>query len=289
MEQPVQFSANGRQLFGILHIPDGPASPVDTVVMVTGGPQTRYGSHRLYVLLARYLCERGVAVLRFDYEGMGDSEGEFVGAAGAAGSIEAALAYIDSAVVNRGRKIVWSLCDGASASAHFVAVRPRAADGAVLCNPYIQKELVQYRRHYYKRRLLQRDFWRDLLRVRVNVAGALLEVLTILRTGVSQRIRKLLAARSWTNEPFSLDSLLLSLQNIEVPTWCVLSAHDDVAQEFLEGISSGFGKTVVEKNPNIRITTIAAADHTFSLPGNSAALNAATVAALQAMGCRTLS
>ena len=45
------------------------------VLIVTGGPQYRAGSHRQFVLLARFLAARGMAVLRFDYRGMGDSEG----------------------------------------------------------------------------------------------------------------------------------------------------------------------------------------------------------------------
>jgi hypothetical protein len=64
--------------------------------------------------------------------------------------------------------------------------------------------------------------------------------------------------------------------------------NDDVAQEFLEGISGGSGRAILERNGNIHVTKIAAADHTFSLPGNRDALNTVTLSALQAMGCRTL-
>ncbi|NND69017.1 MAG: hydrolase 1, exosortase A system-associated, partial [Halioglobus sp.] len=42
---------------------------------MVGGPQYRVGSHRQFTLLARHLAAQGFTSLRFDYSGMGDSEG----------------------------------------------------------------------------------------------------------------------------------------------------------------------------------------------------------------------
>ena len=74
VETPLLFQCDGKQLLGMLHLPQ---QPVRTgVVMVVGGPQYRVGSHRQFLLLSRFLAQHGVAVFRFDYRGMGDSEGE---------------------------------------------------------------------------------------------------------------------------------------------------------------------------------------------------------------------
>ena len=66
-----------EDLLGIIHLPE--AVSRRGVVILVGGPQYRVGSHRQFLLLARALAQHGVPVLRFDFRGMGDSDGEFHG------------------------------------------------------------------------------------------------------------------------------------------------------------------------------------------------------------------
>ena len=73
-EQAIRFECADDSLFGILSIPDQPISR--GVLIVVGGPQYRVGSHRQFTLLARHLATAGIPVMRYDYRGMGDSEGE---------------------------------------------------------------------------------------------------------------------------------------------------------------------------------------------------------------------
>lgn len=72
-EHALLFQCAHSTLVGVLSLPAVPASTA--VVIVVGGPQYRVGSHRQFVLLARALAAGGYAVLRFDYQGMGDSQG----------------------------------------------------------------------------------------------------------------------------------------------------------------------------------------------------------------------
>jgi len=72
-EQALVFGCGGESLVGVLALPDAPS--VRGVLIVVGGPQYRAGSHRQFTLLARELARSGVASLRFDYRGMGDSSG----------------------------------------------------------------------------------------------------------------------------------------------------------------------------------------------------------------------
>ncbi|CAM3905256.1 alpha/beta fold hydrolase [Deinococcus frigens] len=66
-------------MYGMLHTPDSPAPAQGwpSVVMVHGYTGHRTEHHRLFVLLSRVLAARGMASLRFDCRGSGDSQGDF--------------------------------------------------------------------------------------------------------------------------------------------------------------------------------------------------------------------
>ena len=76
-EHAIAFDCVEEQLLGVVSLP-AQASDIGVLVIV-GGPQYRVGSHRQFVLLARYLAASGYPVLRFDVRGMGDSSGQFPG------------------------------------------------------------------------------------------------------------------------------------------------------------------------------------------------------------------
>ena len=73
-ERPLAFQCKNDWLYGILSLPE--QAVARGVLIVVGGPQYRVGSHRQFTLLARHLAEHGIPVMRFDYRGMGDSEGD---------------------------------------------------------------------------------------------------------------------------------------------------------------------------------------------------------------------
>ncbi|UCD72892.1 MAG: alpha/beta fold hydrolase [Candidatus Bathyarchaeota archaeon] len=79
MIKPVIFENQGERLVGILHVPDklkrGGKAP--GVVMLHGLTGNKIENHRLFVLAARDLCDLGFVVLRFDFRGSGDSDGDF--------------------------------------------------------------------------------------------------------------------------------------------------------------------------------------------------------------------
>lgn len=79
MEQFAQFSVGGQRLYGMLHLPESspPATGWPSVILLHGFTGNRTESHRSFVLLARRLCAAGVACLRFDFRGSGESQGDF--------------------------------------------------------------------------------------------------------------------------------------------------------------------------------------------------------------------
>lgn len=71
-------SETGPRLAGTISIPEG-EGPHPGVVLVSGsGPQTRdseVAGHKLFAVVADYLTRQGIAVLRYDERGMGESGG----------------------------------------------------------------------------------------------------------------------------------------------------------------------------------------------------------------------
>ena len=75
-QRALRFNCNGSGsgLVGIVEVPER-ALPRG-VLVVTGEPQYRVGSHRQLTMLARILSQRGIPVMRFERRSMGEGEGE---------------------------------------------------------------------------------------------------------------------------------------------------------------------------------------------------------------------
>jgi len=91
VERPVSFDSDGRRLYGILGCPDtigralrdpvtagAPSAPraARGVVLIHGWSGYRIGPNRIFVDASRAFNAAGVATLRFDLRGRGDSEGD---------------------------------------------------------------------------------------------------------------------------------------------------------------------------------------------------------------------
>lgn len=74
--EAITLENEGEKIFAILHRPLS-AGPVPAIVICSGFGGNKCGKFRLFVRLGKELAKRGIAVLRFDYRGAGDSEGEF--------------------------------------------------------------------------------------------------------------------------------------------------------------------------------------------------------------------
>lgn len=81
MERAHSIESGGISLAATLHEPEpreeGDASGHPLVLICHGFVSNRIGVNRLFVKAARELASHGLAVLRFDYGGCGESEGEY--------------------------------------------------------------------------------------------------------------------------------------------------------------------------------------------------------------------
>ena len=133
-QRALQFTCQGSSLVGIIDVPERPLPR--GVLVISGGPQYRVGSHRHYTLLARLLAPRGIPVMRFDYRGMGDSEGEARGCDSIDDDIRAAIKEFFMQMPEMEEIVIWGLGEGATAAALFAHTDPRVR-GLVLLNPWV--------------------------------------------------------------------------------------------------------------------------------------------------------
>lgn len=256
-ERALLFSCGSERLVGVLH----PGDRRDVgVVLVVGGPQYRVGSHRQFVLLARALARAGFPVLRFDYRGMGDSDGAPRTFEDVEEDIRAAIDCLLREAPHLRGVVLWGLCDGASASLMYAPSDPRVL-GLVLLNPWARTEAgiaEAYVKHYYVRRLADRDFWRSLFTGRVRVFGSLCEF-----------VRNLLIARragsASAHERLDFtERMRHGAQAFRGPLLLVISGRDLTASEFEAYCARTAGWDEVLRRPATRRMFLADADHTFS-------------------------
>ncbi|MDO8959005.1 MAG: hydrolase 1, exosortase A system-associated [Rhodocyclaceae bacterium] len=255
-EDAVRFGCENENLFGILARPERPADI--GIVIVVGGPQTRVGSHRQFVLLSRALAAAGFPVLRFDYRGMGDSTGAPRNFEAITSDICAASAALQAACPNVKRIVLWGLCDAAAALLLYWddTHDPRIA-GLCLLNPWVRSEATLAKtqvKHYYGQRLLQKEFWRKLLSGKLNLVGAL--------SGFLGKLKQ--ASAGIDSRPGFQDRMARSLRNFPGPVLLLQSGNDYTAREFLEYANSGASWRGLLDRPSVTRIDIADADHTFS-------------------------
>lgn len=266
-EQPVVFACEGSRLIGIVACPEIPAET--GVVIIVGGPQYRAGSHRQFTLLARHLAEQGIASIRFDYRGMGDSEGDMRHFEVVGTDIRAAIDTLITQVPSIARIALWGLCDAASAALYYVQHDTRV-NGLVLLNPWVHSAALAARarlKNYYLARLMQRSFWIKLLTGKFSTRNALGDLNKSVKQtlpGDGAASENSLPANPLHGSPGYVERMLLGLRAFNGDTLFLLSGNDLTAQEFVTLTKQDKNWRAACRAPSITRKTLAGANHTFS-------------------------
>lgn len=251
-------------MLGILAIPADTSRVSDVAVLIAvGGPQYRAGSHRQFVLLARHLARSGTPALRFDYRGMGDSEGHLQTFEQTAEDFESAVNALIQTLPNVRRVVIWGLCDAASAALLYLhqTQDPRIA-GLIMANPWVrsaQSLARAHAKHYYLQRLQDPAFWRKLLSGGVALSSGA-ELMRNLRSLLPHR--KTLEKRS-ASLRFQ-DRMIEALRSFAGRSLILLSENDLTAQEFRDLLARDPDWQQSIRSPSVNCVTMAGADHTFS-------------------------
>jgi len=269
-EVPQVFFCEGDHLYGITHLPE--SSSIDLgILIVVGGPQTRVGSHRQFIQLARFLAQKGFTVFRFDYRGMGDSEGKHPDFEKIELDINAAIEHFLQSTPNVKRVAIWGLCDAASA-AMLNAHKYDAVKALILLNPWARTEsglAKSYVKNYYLKRVMTPAFWRKVFGGDFKIVESLKSFLKNLSKAYIKSDKKVEAQIHHkiveNNDNRTLPERMFdNYAKFSGKSLFILSGNDLTAQEFKDAATfSSVWKQCVNIG-NTEILHFPAANHTFS-------------------------
>lgn len=263
-ERGVTFQCQGEKLLGIVHQAIHPNTR--GVILVVGGPQYRVGSHRQFLLLARDLAAAGIPVFRFDYRGMGDSEGELVGFEHIQEDIRSAVDCFQTQLPEVEEVVLWGLCDAASASAFYAPADDRVT-GLVLLNPWVRSEHGEAKafiKHYYFQRLFSKAFWKKVFKGRFQLGKSLSSFFgSLLRA--KQSATDMLGNDFEEKESVPLaERLYQGLKAYKGNVMLILSGNDLTAAEFKDEVKSSKKFKSLLKQERFQCNDFNESDHTFS-------------------------
>ena len=272
----ITFQCGTDWLYGILTLPTSvepvPASVGRGVLVVVGGPQYRVGSHRQFALLAQSLTIRHIPVMRFDYRGMGDSEGNTRNFEEIEADLRAALDAFYAAVPGLSEVVIWGLCDAASA-AIFYAHQDRRVTGLVLLNPWVHTEAGMakaYLKHYYFSRMMAPELWRKILTGGFQFGAAIRSFLSLVRAAAGTRPDAPATSTAGARQvavPYAAtlpERMLSGLERFKGRVLVILSGNDLTAQEFSDVVEASPRWRQRLQADGVRQHKLQAANHTFS-------------------------
>lgn len=256
-ERMLVFGEPGAERVGVLSEPNGTGVAGLPVIIVVGGPQTRVGSHRQFVTMARRLAAAGHPCLRFDLSGMGDSPGPRPDFEKAGPDLKRAVDTLAAALPTFDGAALWGLCDGASA-----AILNAQADARIVtviaANPWARSDATRSAAlvsSHYGGRLRSPAFWKKLVTGRIDLFGSAREAL-----GHLLRARKQASPQARGELPDRLAGALGALQG---RVRLQLSGRDLTAAEFEIAMTrAGLADCLAAA------WRLAQADHTFSDPAH---------------------
>jgi exosortase A-associated hydrolase 1 len=276
-ERAIAFGCHDATLYGIVSVPEQVSRR--GVLIVVGGPQYRVGSHRQFTLLARSLAAQGIAAMRFDYRGMGDSDGAVRTFEDVDEDLRAALDGFCGAVPGLDQVVLWGLCDAASAALFYAGQDARVC-GLVLLNPWVRTSegiAKTTLKHYYRDRLLQPELWKKILSGRFDYGAAIGSFTRLLGAASGAKPAPSESVAAAPDAPAVVTAPPRAVANLALPqrmldgmtgfggkVLLILSGADLTAQEFSDMAKRSRAWRAALASSRVTRHTLAAADHTFS-------------------------
>jgi len=268
VERPCRFG-EGERLFGMLCEPAGPVRGEIAVIIGNTGGDPHYGLGDLSVALARRLAGAGVASLRMDYAGLGDSLNGPEDAqphlfdTPRLPDLQAAMAVLEGAGYRR--FVAAGICSGAYHALHAALADERVV-GLYLVNlPKYrwrfgdEADVVQRRAmrstHAYLQGLKQPDIWRRMLRREIH-AGRITALL-------ARRLLRRLALRAGGSMAARFPRQALTALSRRGVRTAIVHGLDDPGLDELEAHFGRLGRRLAAL-PHVGVTIVPEIDHAVS-------------------------
>lgn len=292
IEQAIRFGADDA-LAGILCEPEQ-ARAIKTVIMLNTGANAHIGSGRSFVGIARTLASNGVASLRMDCLGIGESRaleggpGSTLYRAARRADVSAAIDWL--AAHGHEHVTLVGVCSGATLALFAAAADPRV-EHVLLGNIQIfndprTDEVVEARlaRAYsttstYVAKATDRAAWTRVLRGEVPLRQLLRIAETLARRKATTLARSLGLLSRDAREALALFEAVSK----RGARCLVLHGDHDVGLEEMRAL---FGAEAprLRALPGVELATVADIDHVFSTPGARTAMTEKLFALLEAQG-----
>lgn len=112
--QYIDFICEGEQCAATFDLPHGGQMPDAALIIVSGGHDIRSGYNGAASILAAQIAAQGIAVMRYDRRGIGDSEGVNRGWRQSEADLQAAIIALRDALPHVKRIFAYGNCDAAS-------------------------------------------------------------------------------------------------------------------------------------------------------------------------------
>lgn len=270
-EESIIFGEHGG-LVGILTRPDGEARA--GLIFPNAGLVPKLGPGRLFVDIARELAKVGVASLRFDHSGIGDSPRRD----DERSVFDLSIAEVRDAVqeledIGIKRIAVFGLCSGAYATRH-VSIE-KNLDTAFLVNP---QDLVpgsdlaaqSWKKRYLTQSIFRPQAWKNLIAGRVNMKR--------LMTVLSGRPGSTSSVETYAEDIDEVRSQLHDAAARGSKIVFLLSERDPSVDEVSTFLETDLRAAKPEGKLGVQV--LPDADHLFLAPSDRAALIRMTTAAL---------
>lgn len=140
MRIPIEILRNRKRIMGIMHLPSKFVGEKTFVVLCYGMNGNRVEANRIFVKVADYFENKGIAFVRFDYLGLGISDGEFFEADLDTKVLDviSVVNYIRNCHVNEKCRIVlMGISDGAKVINKIMSENLIEIDDVILLNPVL--------------------------------------------------------------------------------------------------------------------------------------------------------